>query len=146
MKQILKTPALACVLMLVLFACAKTPVSNNPAPPNSPQALVLNADKTLADANNAAVKLVIALRDQGKVSQATTSVIESWCASVAMLDDSIATELGSADTWAAQKQKILLLLAGFALPPVIGNLDPTLQSDLAVIGSLLTQIQGQVNQ
>ncbi len=137
-------------LLLIAFlsgmlGCAPATVSG-PAPPNSAQTQVANIDKALADANNAAVKLAIALRDQGKVSAATTATIENWSARVAQLDDQIASELGGADPWTTQKQKIGLLLAGFALPNIAGSLDPTLQADLVAVGNLLSQIQGQVSQ
>jgi hypothetical protein len=135
-----------CLLVFLLVGCHSTNTSaTTPAPVNSPQTQVLNIDKTLADAINAAVKAAIILRDQGKLSQANTTLIENWAKAAAILDDQIATELGSADTWAVQKTKILAMLPGFKIP-VVSGLDPTLQADLVGITAIVAQIQGQVTQ
>ena len=134
----------ATLLCSFLLACGNPSTAVTPAPPNSAQTAVANINKTLADADNTAVKLAIALRNAGTLTQANTAVIETWCKSVQVLDDAIATELGSADVWATQKQKILLLVAGFAGPKIIGAIDPGLSGDLAAVSTLLTSIQAQV--
>ena len=121
-----------------------TPSATTPAPPNSPQAAVLNITKTLADATNTAEKLSVALRNAGTLSAANNLIIRNWCGAVAKLDDAIATEIGSTDTWAVQKQKILLLVAGFAIPKVVGVIGPGLAGDLASVGALIVSIQTQV--
>jgi|SRR6185312_9198850 len=139
--------AFALLLPVTLISCgASNPASTTtPAPPNSPQTQALNITKTLADSINAAVKTAIAMRDQGKISPAVATQVENWAASAAILDDQIATELGSSDSWTIQKQKLLPSLAGFKLPQVTS--DPTLQSALAqvqvLIQQLLTQVQSQ---
>src|SRR5471032_2400381 len=102
------------VLILVLMAgCTSTsPTSNPPAAPLpvSSQITILQADKALADAVNAAVHGVIALRDQGKVSQADTTEIENYCLPAAKFSDAldtiITTSTANGDTWAVERGKI----------------------------------------
>jgi hypothetical protein len=137
---------LAVVIVLAGLVACKPATAVVPPGPNSPQTQVANIDKTLADAVNAAVKTTIALRDQGKVSQANTVVIENWCKAVATADDAIATELGSTDTWAVQKQKILLMVVNQAVPLATANLDPSLAAALNGVANLISQIQQQVSQ
>lgn len=136
--------AFAALSFALLLACGNPPSATTPAPPNSPQAAVLNITKTLADATNTAEKLSVALRNAGTLSAANNLIIRNWCGAVAKLDDAIATEIGSTDTWAVQKQKILLLVAGFAIPKVVGVIDPGLAGDLASVGALIVSIQTQV--
>lgn len=132
-------------IALALVGCG-TPTANTPPPvQNSPQTQTLNIDKTLADAINGAVKASITLRNQGKMSAANVTLIENWAKSAVILDDQIAAELGSADTWAVQKTKILAMLPQFKVPTVSG-LDPTIQADLAAITTIISQIQSQVSQ
>ena len=138
--------AFAALSFALLLACGNPPSATTPAPPNSPQAAVLNITKTLADATNTAEKLSVALRNAGTLSAANNLIIRNWCGAVAKLDDAIATEIGSTDTWAVQKQRILLLLAGFAAPKIIGAIDPGLTSDLAVVATWISAIQMQVAQ
>ena len=134
-------------LALILVGCgASTPTTPAvPVPPNSPQTQVLNITKTLADSINAAVKTAISLRDSGKIDQATTLTIENWAKSAAVLDDTIATELGSADPWPLQKQKILVILPAFRIPGT-SYVNTTLQAALTAVGTILSQLQVQVAQ
>jgi len=140
----LSNAILAFVLTLGLCACGN-PTASTPAPPNSPQTQVLNIDKTLADAINAAVKLSITLRDQGKLSQANVTIIQSWAKSAVLLDDAIAIELASADPWPTQKAKILAMLPGLKIPTISG-LDANMQTSLVAIQTIVAQIQMQVSQ
>lgn len=119
------------------------PTATTPSPVNSPQTQLVNIDKTLADTINGAVKATIALRNQGKMSAVNTTLVENWAKSAAILDDAIATELGSTDTWAVQKTKILAILPKFAIPTMSG-IDPSIQADFAAIAAIVQQIQGQV--
>jgi len=135
MKRVL----IACLL---LSSCGN-PTVQTPAPPNSPQTQVLNIDKTLADSINAAVKTAISLRNQGQVSAADVNTIENWAKAAAILDDQIATELGSADPWTVQKQKILLLLPGFQIP-ITGTINQTLAASLAAVTTTVNLIRAQV--
>ena len=72
----MRNAILAFVLALGLVGCGN-PSANTVAPPNSPQSTVALTVKTVADADLAGVKTVIALRDQGKLSQANTTTIEN---------------------------------------------------------------------
>lgn len=139
----MKRALLAVIVGLGLVGCG-TPTASTPAPPNSAQTQVLNIDKTLADAINASVKLSIALRDQGKVSQANVMIIQSWAKSAVALDNAIATELGSADPWSVQKTKILAMLPGLKIPAISG-LDANMQTSLVAIQTIVAQIQAQVS-
>ena len=130
-------------LLSFLFLWGCPAATTTPAPPNSPQTQAVNVTKLLADSINAAVKTAIAERNAGKVSQADTTTIENWAKSAAVLDDTIATELGSADPWTTQKAKILVMLPGFKIPGT-STTDTTLQAALAAVSTLLTQLQGAV--
>jgi len=134
----------ALILPITLTSCGgSNPVTvGTPAPVNSPQTQVLNVTKTLADSINAAVKTAIALQGQGTISVADTQTVVTWAKASAILDDQIATELGSADAWTLQKKKIVASLAGFKLPQVTSN--PTLQLALQQVLVLVQQIQLQV--
>ncbi len=141
----MKRQALVAVLVLGLLGCGNPPTATTPAPPNSPQTLVLNIDKTLADAINGAVKAAVLLGNQGKLSRPNVVLIESWSKSAVALDDAIATELASADAWNVQKTKILAMLPGLKVPAISG-LDPTIQADLVAVTAIVGQIQAQVTQ
>ncbi len=138
----LRIEALALLLVVLLVGCAST-APTTPAPLNSPQTQALNVTKTLADSINAAVKTAISLRDSGKLSQADTTVIENWAKSAAILDDTIATEIGSADPWTLQKQKILVLLPAFQIPGT-SNMDAIIQASINSVRVLIMQLQTQV--
>lgn len=132
------------LLPVTLISCGNPATVTTPAPPNSPQTQVLNVTHALADAINGAVKAAIALQGQDMISVADTQTVVNWGKSAAMLDDQIATELGSADTWTIQKQKIVASLAGFKLPQVTSN--PALQSALQQALLLINQLQSLVAQ
>src|SRR5579859_5342245 len=74
------------LIALILAGCGGTPTATTPAPPNSPQSTLALTVKTVADADNAGVQTVIALRDQGKLSQTNTTTIENWLGFVATTD------------------------------------------------------------
>jgi len=143
----MKTISLALLLSLsvAFVGCGNPTTATTPAPPNSPQTQVINISKTLADAISGAVNASIALRDQGKITPDTNLLIRNWAKSAITLNESIATELGSADTWSVQKAKIYLTLTGFKTPTVSG-LDPTIQADFAAIMAIVQQIQTAVSQ
>jgi len=54
-------------------SCMRAATPTTAQPPNSPQTTVALTVKTVADADLAGVKTVIALRDAGKLSQANTT-------------------------------------------------------------------------
>jgi len=140
-----KRVALALLLSLpvAFVGCGNPTTATTPAPPNSPQTQALNITKTIADSINAAVKTAISLRDSGKLSQANTTAIENWAKSAAVLDDTIATELGSADPWTLQKQKILVMIPAFNIPGS-STMDATIQASLKAVSTLIMQLQAQV--
>ncbi len=137
MKRLL----LACALLAGCGGSATAP--NVPAPPNSAQTQTLNITKTLADAINAAVKTAISLRDQGQITAVDTRTVEDWAKAAAILDDQIATEIGSPDPWPTQKQKILLLLPGLQIP-FRGPVNTTLAASLAAVTTTINLIRAQV--
>lgn len=137
------------IAALLLCGCG-TPTASTPSPVNSPQTQAINIDKTMADAINSAVKISISLRcatppAAGCIDPGTVILIENWAKSAASLDDQIAAELANSDTWDVQKQKILLLLPKLQIP-IISGLNPTAQTALTVVTSLISQIQAQVTQ
>lgn len=141
--------ALTLLLPVAFTSCgASNPVSTTtPAPVNSPQTQLHNVNKALADGISAAVNTAITLRNQGKISPVTARQIEDWSVSGSIISDKVEMEITSADTWPVQKQKILVILTGFHVPTIgTGAIDGTLQAALSAIGTLLQQLQGQVNQ
>ena len=134
------------VLILVaafLLSCGN-PVATTPPPVNSPQTTVALTNKSVADADLAAVKTVIALRDAGKLSQANTDSIENWLAIVAHADRSIGLILANNETWDAQKKEILTLLTTITAPAVAGTIDPGAQVIITQIMTLVNQLKVMV--
>lgn len=86
----------------------------------------------------------VTLNSQGKVSDADTRTVINWSKSAVALDEQMANELGSGDTWPTQKQKIVVSLAGFKLPS--GVFPQELQALFAQVQVLVQQIQSQVSQ
>lgn len=140
MKRLL----LAVALCVLLVSCA--PKASTPNPPNSPQTTVAQLNNTVADADQAAVKAVIALRDAGKLSQANTLTIENWLALVATTNKSIGLILVKPEPWTAQKAEILTLLATVTAPTVATTIDPGAAAVIAQIQTLIAQIRAQVTQ
>lgn len=143
MKAAILSFALA--LILALAGCGNPTTATTPAPPNSAQTQTHNVNKTLADSINAAVKTAISMRDQGKLSATVTKQIEDWAVSATLVSDKIEMEIASADPWPTQKQKILVLLAGFQIPNP-GPIEATVQAALATIRTVAMQLQSQVAQ
>lgn len=127
-------------LYFALVSCA-TPTATTPPGTNSPQTTVALTINTIADADQAAVKTVISLRDQGKLSQANTENIETWLALVATTDKGVAAILAKPETWDQQKKEILTLLATVTAPAIAGKIDPGAQAVIAQIQTLLAQIK-----
>jgi hypothetical protein len=132
------------VLALALVGCGN-PSANTPPPiQNSPQSTVALSVKTVADADLAGVKTVIALRDAGKLSQANTTTIENWLGFVATADKQISLILAKPEPWAQQKAEILTQLALVTAPTLTGAIDPGAQAVVAQIMTLVNQIKAQV--
>lgn len=137
MKRLLLTLALTCPFALV--SCGHATVQTN-----SPQTQTLNFVRTLKDANSAAVHTAVLLRDQGKLDAATVNKIEDVALTIVTLQNNLADELASGDTWTLQKQKIISSITGFGFSKITS--DPTLQSAYAQVLSLIQQIKSQVSQ
>jgi hypothetical protein len=131
------------VIALGLVGCG-TPTATTPAPPNSPQSTVALTVKTIADSDLAGIKTVIALRDQGKLSQANTTTIENWLGFVANADKQISAILAKNEPWADQKREILVLLGTVTAPTLATTIDPGAQAVVAQILTLIAQIRTQV--
>lgn len=132
------------VLALALAGCGGTPTATTPAPPNSPQTTVALTVKTVADAANSGVTTVISLRDQGKLSQANTTIIENWLGFVANTDKQITVILANGQPWTAQRGQILTLLGTVTAPAIANTIDPGAQAVIAQIMTLVNQIRAQV--
>ncbi len=135
--------ACASLALLLLVGCGNPPQASTPTPPNSPQTTVTLTVKTVADSAQAGVKTVIALRDQGKLSQANTTTIENWLGFVATNDKSISLILANGQPWASQKADILKVLTTIT-PPVNLTLSPEVQTIITQIMTLVNQIRVQV--
>lgn len=136
---------LALCFVLLASSCGN-PTTSTPAPPNSAQTTVAQLNNTVADADLAAVKTVIALRDAGKLSQANTLTIENWLALVATTNKSIGLILVKPEPWTAQKAEILTLLATTTAPTIATTIDPAASTVIAQIQTLIAQIRTQVTQ
>jgi hypothetical protein len=137
--------ALVGLLALGLWACGNPPTATTPAPPNSPQSTVALTVKTVADSDLAGIKTVIALRDQGKLSQANTTTIENWLGFVANADKQVSAILAKNEPWAQQKAEILTLLGTVTAPASINlTTSPEVQALVAQIMTLVNQIRAQV--
>jgi hypothetical protein len=134
----------ALVAVLALAGCGNPPSASTPQPVNSPQSTVALTTKTIADTDQAGVKTVIALRDQGKLSQANTTTIENWLGFVATTDKSIGVILAKSEPWAQQKAEILTLLGTVTAPTIATTIDPAAQAVVAQIMTLVNQIKTQV--
>ncbi len=164
----MRNAILAFVLALALVGCG-TPTATTPAPPNSPQTTVALTVKTIADADLAGVKTVIALRDAAKAKRdascgdgtvvtitctadnikwrdlaAATVTIENWLAFIANTDKQISAILAKPEPWADQKREILVLLGTVTAPTLATTIDPGAQAVVAQILTLIAQIRTQV--
>jgi hypothetical protein len=132
--------------VLLMVACTSTTPVNVPTAPLTPQAQVnvLNADKLLADAINGATKAVIQLRDQGKVSQADTSIVENYCVVAAKFSDGLDTIVTTNAIWSVQRGQIITLVQNTVLPVVGANVSPTAAAVISQVATLIAQVRAQV--
>lgn len=133
--------------LLLMVACTPTtPAVNTPTAPLSSQAQVnvLNADKLLADAVNGAVKAVIQLRDQGKVSQADTVVVQNYCVVAAKFSDGLNDIVVANAIWSVQRGQIITLIQNTVLPVAGANVSPTAAAVVAQVATLISQVRAQV--
>jgi|ERR1035437_8913286 hypothetical protein len=142
MKRLSMVPLL---ILMVGCAATTTPV-NVPTAPLSQQAQVnvLNADKLLADAVNGAVKAVIQLRDQGKVTQADTVVVQNYCVIAAKFSNGLDDIVVANDIWSVQRGKIVTLIQNTALPVIGANVSPTAAAVVSQVATLIGQVRAQV--
>lgn len=138
----LKLIAIAIAFALLASCGATKPVT--PAPPNSAQTTVAQLNNTVADADQAGAKTVIALRDAGKLSQANALTIENWLALVATTNKSIGLILVKPEPWTAQRAEILTLLATVTAPTIATAIDPGASAVIVQIQTLIAQIRAQV--
>jgi hypothetical protein len=136
--------ALILALAVGLVSCGNPALPTVPPGPNSPQTQALHITQTLADAVNAATRATVTLNGQAKVSDIDTRTVLAWSKSTVSLDEQMASELGSADPWAVQRQKIVASLAGFRLPA--GGFPPELQQLFAQTQVIVQQLLAQVSQ
>lgn len=134
--------------LVLMVSCAGTNTSGGVAPPPSPQQAfqqpVLNSAKLLADAANGAVKSAIALRDQGKITNAAAAYVENYSVVAANLSDAIVNELQSSDSLLTQKLKIIALVQGAAFPAVPGTVPADIVSIVQNMTTLVLRIRMQV--
>jgi hypothetical protein len=132
------------ILALLLVSCSTPQKVITPTPPNSPQTTVAQLNNTVADADQAAAKTVIALRDAGKLSAANTIAIENWLGFVASTNKSIGLILVKPEPWSTQKTEILTLLATVTAPAIATTIDPGAQAVVTQIMTLVAQLRAQV--
>lgn len=136
-------PAKILLAVLLAFSCSCMKQATT-APPNSPQTTVALTIQFVADSTQSGVKTVIALRDQGKLSQANTTIIENWLGLVAQTDKQISAILAKPEDWTTQKREIFLALTGVQAPLGPIGIDPGAQAVIAQIMTLINQIRAQV--
>lgn len=112
-----------------------------PAPPA--QLTASQANKTLADATNAAVKVVIELKAQGQVSAEDSASILAYCKVSALFSNASAAILSNGDTWDKQKAALISLAWQTALPN-IAQVNPTARAIVAQVAILFDQFKSQL--
>ena len=117
--------------------CAKTTGSTAPPPPQVTVALL---NKSLADADNTAVKAVIQLRAQGKVSADEQAAILGYCKVAALFSNQVTTIITSADPWATQRANLIAAGVSASLPPV-ASVSPTAAAVIAQVGVVFGQLK-----
>lgn len=121
-----------------------TTTTATPAAPTPPQITVANSVNALAQAILGTVDATIAARNAGKVSAADATAIEQYCGMVANVGKQVDLELRSADTWAAQKVKILQIVAGASLVELKARISPGAQLLVVSLVTLANQISSAV--
>ena len=147
MTRIRYLPLILLMACIVLTGCpASTPSTSTPAAPTPPQITVANSVNALAQAVDGAVTAAIAARDAGKVDQADVTAIESFAAVIATTGKQVDAELRSADDWATQRTKILVMVSNASLGTLKAHISPGAQvlvsSLVALVNQILTAVGG----
>jgi hypothetical protein len=102
--------------------------------------------KTIADAESTASKTLIALRENGKITQSETQVVQNYIVVAATTGKSMDAELVSADDWPTQKSKIIQMWVATGIGQAKSSLSPTaglvLDSILSAVNQIMTAIGG----
>jgi hypothetical protein len=143
-----KLAPLLAIAILLEAGCASQSTNPNVPPAITTQANIQNVNKLLADTINSANKEVIALRDQGKVTEADTRVIQNYCVIAATFSEAINTIINSAlsngDAMTVERNKIIALIQQTALPVISNNVSPTAAAVAATVSAVFTQLKGLV--
>lgn len=123
--------------VLAMVGCSHDATVNPPPPP---QLTLMQADKLLADACNAAATTVIQLRDIGKLSQADTVTIERYVLALSKFSDEVATTANNGAPWATQRQQLIEKAANLA-PPAVAIKDPTAAALVAQLTTIALQLK-----
>lgn len=129
--------------LLITYSCAKPTVVTPVTPANIQMAQL---SKTLADAESTASKTLIALRDNSKITQSETQMVQNYILVAATTGKAMDAELVSADDWPTQKSKIVQMWVASGIGQAKASLSPTaglvLDSILSVINQIMTAIGG----
>jgi hypothetical protein len=133
----LEQPILVWFVVLALIGCA----SKNPAIPATPANVQLASfSKTLADTLQTSSRGLIALRDNGSISQAETVTVQNYILLAANTGKAMDAELVSADDWPTQKAKIIKLWSSAGLGAAQANLGAGAAMIISTIIDVVNQI------
>lgn len=135
----------ALVLVLFVGCAARQPNTTGvPPPPTPPGVKVATLSRTLADTLKASKDTIKTLRDEGKLSQADTTVIQNYIIIVASAGKEMDAELMSADPWPMQAQKITLIWTHTGISIAAKNLSPPAAGLLDNIINIVNQIMAAI--
>lgn len=129
----------AVLLMLLMGACAKTPITT-PVAPTPPQVQVANYVNVLAQGLPAAGAAIIAARDAGTLSPEHTRAAQNVMLMVARTGKQINAILRTTDPWPSQKAAILMLILTSGVQEASKVLPPSGQAAISASMAVLNQI------
>ena len=128
------------LLALMLFGCAKAPVSNPPVVPTPPQVLVAQMCQAGAHTAALASQGFIAAHQAKALDDAAFATIARAIQAADKFFRDATTETASGDTWPQMRVKIAGLAAGSVISQTVS--DPALQADLDAINKAIQNILG----
>lgn len=145
----LKRTALNLLLVIGLViglgvGCHKSTTVSTPAVPANVQ--VAGFSRTLADGISTSSRTLAALRDNGKVTEAETLIVQNYILTTARTGKAMDAELLSSDDWPTQRAKIVQLWVATGLSNAKSNLSTTaglvLDTILSVVNQILAAVGG----
>jgi hypothetical protein len=130
------------LLMVLFVGCAARQPNATGTPPPGVQVATLS--RTLADTLHASNETVKTLRDEGKISQADTTIVQNYLVIAASAGKEMDAELMSADPWPMQAQKITSIWARTSIGIAAKNLSPPAAAILDNIINIVNQVMAAI--